>query len=206
MARDEPTDKIDEIDIETIAPTIVRDWLTHLGYEDEQIAEAEEPRVHGDGCSLTEHGWLCVGEDEESLHPMHDVLDHEAQSVMFVLEHESLAGAFRQVVQQRDVLADAIEPYGDCRPDCDCGDHQGPRSCGCHVTGEEARTWIRDLEQQRDEAQSAGRAWAIDRLRDRQAWAKWCAERFVADGAQYIDVRQPIDAADFLAAEGEAGQ
>jgi hypothetical protein len=53
--------------------------------------------------------------------------------------------------------------YDDCRSDCDCGDH-GPRSCGCHVTGAEAREWIRRAEDQRDEA--AGQLAILrDRLR-----------------------------------------
>lgn len=38
----------------------------------------------------------------------------------------------------------------------------------------------------------------VKALRDRVQWAKWCADRYVADGGQLIDIRQPTDGADFL--------
>lgn len=40
--------------------------------------------------------------------------------------------------------------YDDCQPGCDCGGHVGPGTCGCHVTGAEARKWIRSLESEAD--------------------------------------------------------
>lgn len=46
----------------------------------------------------------------------------------------------------RDEIAESLEPYGECWDNCDCGDHKGPRSCGCHITGEEARAYIRQQE------------------------------------------------------------
>lgn len=66
------------------------------------------------------------------------------------------------VLADRGLLHDESN-YGECRPDCDCGDHQGPRSCGCHVTGAEARDWIRELEAEADAMRpvvEAAKAWA----------------------------------------------
>jgi len=38
----------------------------------------------------------------------------------------------------------------------------------------------------------------VKALRDRVQWAKWCADRYIADGGQLIDIRQPTDGADYL--------
>src|SRR5262245_11490705 len=47
-----------------------------------------------------------------------------------------------------------------------------------------------------------GERWtdAVAALRDYERWARWCATRLLADDGQYIDVRQPNGAADYLEA------
>lgn len=47
-------------------------------------------------------------------------------------------------------------------------------------------------------AEASGYERAVARLRDREAWAKWCAARITWEGKQTIDIRQPTDAADYL--------
>ncbi len=61
-------------------------------------------------------------------------------------------------------LRDVVEPFGECAPDCDCGDHQ--RVCLCHVTGTEAREWIRREEARADQAEKER-----DQLREDDALA-----------------------------------
>jgi hypothetical protein len=73
-----------------------------------------------------------------------DELDQARASI------EHLRGDVAKLRAERDLLAESLEPYGECAYNCDCGDHAGPRSCGCHVTGEEARTWIRQQETEID--------------------------------------------------------
>lgn len=65
---------------------------------------------------------------------------------------------------ERDTLGEQIEPYGECDPACDCGDHQG-RSCGCHVTGEEARTWLRQQDIELDQLRADLKARTAERDR-----------------------------------------
>ena len=49
-------------------------------------------------------------------------------------------------------------------------------------------------------ARSAGFDLAVAALRDGEAWARWCAQAIVAAGAQHIDIRNPTEPADYLAA------
>lgn len=72
---------------------------------------------------------------------------------------EELGKAAAEIAELREG-----EPFSfdDCRVDCDCGGHEGPRSCGCHVTGAEARQWIRQFEAERAEVERV-----LDEIEDR---------------------------------------
>lgn len=84
----------DPADVETPAPTIVAEWMEHLGHNADEImyvlVDPLDHRAHG--CELTPEGWLCLDENGRSHHPIHDEADEVAALVMFVLEHPALAG------------------------------------------------------------------------------------------------------------------
>lgn len=87
----------------TPAQMIVRDWMKHLGYEPEQIAYGESERHHG-LCDVENESWMCIDEDGDSRHPLHDEMDGIAALVMFVLEHAATdaAGYRRAIDRLRD--------------------------------------------------------------------------------------------------------
>jgi hypothetical protein len=77
---------------EAAARTIVRDWMSHLGYQIAEIDQGELAPDHSD-CDLTDSGWFCLDEDEKHRHPTHRAMDEVAELVMFVLEHPAAAEA-----------------------------------------------------------------------------------------------------------------
>lgn len=97
-------------------------------------------------------------------------MSDELEQARASIEH--LRGDVAKLRAERDLLAESLEPYGECAYNCDCGDHAGPRSCGCHVTGEEARTWIRQQATEIDTLSwlHAEAVWLHDVYR--QAWAR----------------------------------
>lgn len=110
--------------------------LTELKRLRSQLAEAEE--VMADYSKAVEQPSARCERADEQL----------AELRVRVAELEAENGA----------LSDAVEPPGECDPSCDCSDHRSPRNCLCHVTGAEAREWIR-----REEA----RADALEAQRDK---------------------------------------
>jgi hypothetical protein len=74
------------------AGVIVDDWLAHLGYEPDEIAEANTELDHSE-CEITEHGWDCTdGDGDYRHHAVHVEADAAAELVMFTLQHHALAG------------------------------------------------------------------------------------------------------------------
>lgn len=95
-------------------------------------------------------------------------------------EHAELIVAAVNALPALLDLVDQIEPFGECRNDCDCGDHAGPRSCICHVTGAEARAWIEreqgyveTAERDRDEARAQVAALTAERDQERADVVAW---------------------------------
>ena len=91
---------------EPTAQRITRAWMAHLGYEPEEIAEAEVDEPHAQ-CDWQGEFWMCHDEDGKSLHPAFDELDNTAALVMFTLKHADQAAAearghAKAVAQLRD--------------------------------------------------------------------------------------------------------
>ena len=75
-------------ELEQVARRATAAWMSHLGYTDKQIAYAELPTEHGEGCELIHGvGWSCLDENDVSLHPIHDEHLAVSELVMFALEH-----------------------------------------------------------------------------------------------------------------------
>lgn len=75
---------------------ITRDWMLHLGYQADQIAQLVEDydHPHTDQCELASDpaiGWQCLDENGTSHHPAADKLRQTDAFVEFVLEHTEVA-------------------------------------------------------------------------------------------------------------------
>jgi len=62
----------------------------------------------------------------------------------------------------------------------------------------------RDIDQIAAAAERRGYERAVARLRDREAWAMWCAGRIIAAGRQEFSIAQATEAADYLDAVKES--
>ncbi len=86
------------------AQQITRAWMAHLGYESEEIAEAEAEKH--EQCDWQGDHWLCLNEDGKSLHPAADEMRQIDELVMFTLEHDE---AHLRTIRERDEARAEVE-------------------------------------------------------------------------------------------------